>query len=120
MIGVGNQAPVTETEMAYKVTHRYGEDEIDPPLSSLDAVLRELEQNADDEEHFTVSLTHESEWCLTVSRGGRVTWENAERDDVEPRHMIGVAKAEVLRLWRLLAAGDVVEVDKAPWLPGYE
>ena len=71
-----------------------------------------------DEEHPDVSLTHENEWTLSVFEDGLVTWENVAEDD-EPRDRRGLPRAEILRLWQTLAAGDIDEIDAEDWQPGY-
>jgi hypothetical protein len=64
--------------MTFHITHRYGAMERDPPLLSLASLLAELADRPEDTEHAGVSLTHESEWCMSVSRAGSVTLENLE------------------------------------------
>ena len=71
--------------MGFHVTHLYGATEANPPLTSLVGVLRELDDRAEDTEHTDVSLTHESEWCMSVFRGGHVVLANASRDFEETR-----------------------------------
>jgi hypothetical protein len=79
-------------------------------------VLAEL--NADDIEHPSVSLTHESAWCLGAYQGGLLVWENL--DAGEPRHMNNISREQVLSLWLKLADGRLDEIEAEPWLPGYE
>lgn len=43
-------------------------------------------------------------------------WENIE--DGEARHMTTVCRDEALRLWKLLAAGDINAVELEPWQAG--
>jgi hypothetical protein len=103
--------------MAFHVTHRYGAMTSNPPSSTFASLLRELDERPEDQEHCSVSVTHESEWCLGAHGGGHVVWENLEGGD--PRHMVHVPDAEILRLWQLLAAGDIAAIEREPWLPGY-
>jgi hypothetical protein len=79
-------------------------------------VLGQLD--VEDIEHQSVSLTHESEWCLGAYPGGLLVWENLETDD-EPRHMNAVARERVLELWVKLSQGRLAEIEAEPWLPGY-
>ncbi len=58
-----------------------------------------------DDEHTSVSVTHESEWRLGVYRGGYVVLENLEEG--EPRHMTDVPPEKILLLWQFRAAGDL-------------
>ena len=83
--------------------------------AALDALLAELD--AADDEHPDVSVTHESEWCISVFRNGLVVWENVEEGD--PRHRTGVERAEARRLLRLVAAGSLDEVERLEWQSGY-
>ncbi|PJN28112.1 hypothetical protein [Kitasatospora sp. CB02891] len=82
-------------------------DEPDP--EAMRRVLDDL-TNADDE-HPDVSLSHESGWCLSAFRSGLLIWENTEDGSVAPVEMREVTREEILRLFRLLAAGDIASVD---------
>ena len=100
--------------MAFHVTHTSGLDESDPPLASLPLLLAELQAPGAD--HASVSLTHDSEWCLTVFHGGDVTFEHVEEE--APVHMQGLPEDYLLELWRLLAKGEIEELQEEPWQPG--
>jgi len=102
--------------MVFHVTSRWGGDESNATVDRMRAILDELD--ADDEEHCSVSLTHESEWCLGAYPGGLLVWENLE--DGEPRHMNGVPRARVLQLWIQLSEGSIDVIESEAWLPGYE
>lgn len=102
--------------MSFFIQHRHGATDRDPPLSALPKLMAELD-GPDDPEHNSVALTHESEWCLSVSKGGYVTFENVE--DGEPRRLANVPNEKILRLWQKLAAGEIAELEKEPWLRGY-
>jgi hypothetical protein len=102
--------------MSFHVTTRWGGDEHEPTSDRMHEVLTQLDAN--DREHQSVSLTHESEWCLGVYPGGLLVWENLEYG--EPRHLNNVSRERVLELWLLLADGKTSEIDHQPWLPGYE
>ena len=104
--------------MSYSITHRYGNMDSDPPLSVLPALLAELSERPDDTEHGRVALTHETEWCISVSRGGHVIFENLE--DGGERHLTGVSDAQILLMWEDLAAGRIAKLQENPWVPGYE
>jgi hypothetical protein len=103
--------------MSYIVTHRYGSDVRDPPLSTLPELLAELDSRLEDIEHTCVSLTHESEWCLSAYRDGLLIFEHLERRG--ERHMKGVPREKIIDLWKLLAVGDVARVEREPWIAGY-
>ena len=103
--------------MAFHLTHRYGS--MNPGDSSTDfvALLRELDERPGDTEHGSVTVTHESEWSVSVSRGGYVILENLETGG--ERHMDEVPTSKILELWRYVADGNIAAVEKEPWLPGY-
>ncbi|MGW7486374.1 hypothetical protein [Streptomyces sp. NPDC054786] len=85
----------------------------DPDTATMAQVLEGL-ADADDE-HPDVSLSHESGWCLSVFAGGLVLWENTEDDSVVPGEMRVSGREEALRLFGLLAAGDVTALEELPW-----
>ena len=104
--------------MAFHVNHRYGSTEYPGSVVGFPALLRELDERPDDEDHGTVSVNHESEWSLSVSRGGHVVFEHVEHGG--ERHMIGVPDAKIIELWTLLADGDIATIEREPWKPGYQ
>jgi hypothetical protein len=101
--------------LAFHITHNHGTSESDPLLESLDTLYDELDQS--DTEHPDVSLTHESGWCLAAFQSGLLIWENVE--DGDPQHMRRVDREQTLRLWRLLANGNIDEIDQENWQDGY-
>jgi hypothetical protein len=103
--------------MTFHVTHLKGDMDSDVPMESLSRLIDEL--NESDGEHTSVSLTHDTEWCLAASANGLLVWENLESRESKPRHMNGVERGHVLRLWTALADGDVATIDAEPWQPGY-
>jgi hypothetical protein len=103
--------------MGFHITHRCGAMTSNPPVEAFPALLAELKEHPKDEEHCSVSVTHESEWCLGAYGGGYVVWENLEGDT--PRHMKDVSDETLLRLWEALARGDIELIEREPWLPGY-
>ena len=105
--------------MSFHITHRYGTDERDPPLSKLPELLRELEDRAEDTEHTSVSLTHDSEWNLGAYRGGFVIFENLESDADTSRHMRDVPKAKIVEMWTQLSQGQIDVVAAEAWIAGY-
>jgi hypothetical protein len=103
--------------MTFHVTHRYGAMTSDPPLSSLPELLRELDDRPDDTEHDSVSVSHESEWCMSVWRGGYIVLEHLE--DGGERHMLAVPDSKIVEMWSRLAEGDIASLELEPWMPGY-
>ncbi|MFJ2739744.1 hypothetical protein ACIO3O_08755 [Streptomyces sp. NPDC087440] len=58
-----------------------------------------------------VSLTHESGWSLTAYAGGLLLWENVEEEGTAaPETRDGVSVDEVVRVFDLLAEGEVEKV----------
>ncbi|MDE1716389.1 hypothetical protein PWG14_28375 [Chromobacterium amazonense] len=104
--------------MSFTVTHRYGCMDRDPPISDLPRLLDELLDRPEDVEHGAVAVTHESEWSISVARGGYVLFEHLENGG--ERHMLEVQDEDILRMWQLLAAGEIAELELFPWKPGYE
>ena len=102
--------------MSYWVNHLMGNSDVAYPIESLTDLYAEL-SNAD-KEHTDVSLTHETEWCLSAFSSGLLVWENVAGDG-EPKHMHNVPKEKVIHLWSLLAQGSVSEINNENWLAGY-
>jgi len=86
-------------------------------ISDFRDLLSELEEAPEDEEHTSVSVTHESEWCLSAFRGGYIIFEHLENGG--ERHMRGVSDDQIVQLWTCLANGDIQTIEQAPWHPGY-
>lgn len=103
--------------MGFRANARWGGDAPEPTVERLREILGQLD--AEDDEHPSVSLTHESEWCLGAYPGGLLIWENVETAD-NPRHMNHVPRERVLELWVKLSRGMLDEIEQEPWLPGYE
>lgn len=102
--------------MAYWVNHLMGNSDIEFPLESLGDLYAELDKA--DQEDTDVSLTHESEWCLSAFSSGLLIWENVAGEG-EPKHMRNVSKDKVLELWSLLSRGSIEEIAQQDWVPGY-
>jgi hypothetical protein len=106
--------------VSFYVRHRYGGNDRDPPFESFGALLDEVDEDPSDQEHFSVSVVHESDWALSVYPGWRVIYENVEDLDLEPRHLeAGSDRTYVLRLMRAAAEGDGQTLDAQTWIPGY-
>lgn len=86
-------------------------DEPDP--ETMRRVLDGLVQA--DDEHPDVSLTHESGWSLSAFGDGLLVWENPDEDSMAPGEIRDVSREEVLRLFGLLAAGDIASVEALSW-----
>ncbi|MEW2253345.1 hypothetical protein AB0907_39280 [Streptomyces sp. NPDC006975] len=86
-------------------------DEPDP--ETMKRALDGLVQT--DDEHPDVSLTHESGWSLSAFSDGLLVWENPDEDSMAPGETRDVSREEVLRLFGLLAAGDIASVEALSW-----
>ncbi len=102
--------------MAYWVNHLIGNSDLEYPLESLSSLYDELLEATN--EHPDVSLTHESEWCLSAYSSGLLVWENVEGDG-EPKHLENTTKEKVITLWSLLAKGNISEIETENWQQGY-
>ncbi len=83
---------------------------------ALTDLLAELDTH--DPEHPDVAVSDKTGWTLSAFPSGRVVWENVEEDG-PPRHLSSVARAEVHRLFTLVAQGDWQAVEALPWAAGY-
>lgn len=102
--------------MTYWVNHLVGYSEVEFPLELLDELYGELSHA--DHEHTDVSLTHDTEWCLSAFASGLLVWENVAGEG-EPKYLRNASKEKVIKLWTLLANGSVDEISQQNWLPGY-
>ena len=102
--------------MSYWANHLMGDSEIEIPIDSLSSLYDEL--SGADEEHTDVSLTHESEWCLSAFKSGLLVWENVAGEG-EPKYMKNVPKEKVISLWQELTNGNITEIDNEQWNLGY-
>jgi hypothetical protein len=102
--------------MTYRATDRMGASIPEPSEKKMKESLSSLSRF--DPEHPDVSLIHESEWSLSVFGSGLVVFENVETDE-GPWHMISVPVSDTLKLWHLLAEGNLDELKQFPWVSGY-
>ena len=103
--------------MTFHITHRLGNMDGPQRIPDFRDFLLELGEDPEDEEHISVAVTHESEWCLSAFRGGYVIFEHIENGG--ERHMQGVSNDRIIQLWTCLANGDIHIIEQAPWCPGY-
>lgn len=110
---------------------RYGGDVRDPTADDLARAIRELYvedlpgmMEGDYEEHGAASLRYGFDegpmYLLDVTRGGTVTFEEWADQDYDvpiapPRVLTSVPSQAALKLWTLLAAGDIEQVRRHPW-----
>jgi hypothetical protein len=103
--------------VSFTITHITGEMEANPPLQSIPRLLDELAFA--DANHPDVAVSHASGWTISAFTSGLLIWENVE-DDVQPRSMPHVSRADTERLLRALASGWIDEVNSEAWQPGYK
>jgi hypothetical protein len=106
-------------EMSFRVVHRYGANDRDPPLETLASLVSELDEDPDDIEHTSVGVVHESDWSIEAFINGLVTLEHLEELDIEPRHLYVSNRDEAVQLLRTAAEGRFDELFAEPWQPGY-
>jgi hypothetical protein len=70
--------------MSYFVRRWWGADERELPVEQFEEVIEQMLKDGD-EEHGSVSLTHESEWNLSYSLGRTLIFENVESDNRSDR-----------------------------------
>ena len=101
--------------MSYVVESRWADSEEDPSPARLKQIIASL----DDEhpEHENPSLTHDTGWTLTAEPNGLLFWANETLSEA-PRYLRNVSRAEVLRLWNALAAGELETVHAELWVSG--
>jgi hypothetical protein len=102
--------------MIYHAYDRMGSTVSEPSESVMRALLLSL--HSSDPEHPNVSLTHESEWCISVFGSGLAVLENVETGE-GPWHMQDVSSEVALQLWLMLAAGQIEQLRNKQWLPSY-
>jgi hypothetical protein len=100
--------------MSYRVTHWTGEMEANFPIGRLGDLLDELA--VDDAEHPDVAVSFEGR-SLSISRSGYATLENVESG--LSRHMKPESRESTIELMGALARGDLAEVERHEWHPGY-
>jgi hypothetical protein len=106
--------------VSFYVRHRHGGNDRDVSLAALEDLLDEVDEDSSDVEHPSVSVVHESDWCVAVYPGWVVTFENVEDLDVEPRHIeVGQDRDYVVRLLRAAAEGELTLLERQLWKPGY-
>lgn len=103
--------------MSFNLVTRTGEGIYEPTLADMQAALADLKRH--DPEHPDCYLTHdESGWTLAAYGSGLLVWENYTQAPGNGRHL-RTTHALVLKHWQTLAAGNIAEIEKLPWQPGY-
>ncbi len=103
--------------MAYVVTHWRGNQERNLPMDQFSRLIGELDES--DGDHGDVSVAHDTGWSVTASRAGTVTWEHLEDSAIEPRHLVGVSRGEMVDLLQAVAVVDLEALGRRRWKAGY-
>lgn len=97
-------------------------EEHNPTLLRLRDALDRIEEYQG-EEGLGLSLTSsDTEWSLCTFADGRTVWMNLSCEQLgrgHLHHMLSVSREKVLKLWELLMADDIAEIEQESWLPGH-
>jgi hypothetical protein len=106
--------------MSYRITHRVGGDERDPPLAMLHDLIDELAEDEGDAEHGSVAVKYESSAIEVGRRWDVVFTPDLEADDVEQFHLPpgSMDRAMLIELMTDLAEGRLDAVRARAWMPG--
>ena len=105
--------------MGYSVQRRWGDGVRDADEAVIDEALADLDVRHDPEHPDTWLDSHDTGYSLIAYESGALVLEPVEAGG-EPRHLAAVSRADVKRLWLALARGDLDEVMREPWQPGYQ
>ncbi|MET7849074.1 hypothetical protein ABZT48_12735 [Streptomyces avermitilis] len=95
--------------MSYFMNNVMGESIDEPDEATIRSILSGL--LGSDDEHFDVSLVHESGWSLSVCPDKVLLWENVEDSSVPARELPLDSWGEVMRALSKLSRGDVQAVN---------
>ncbi|MDF2265750.1 hypothetical protein P2Q00_09865 [Streptomyces coacervatus] len=90
-----------------------GESIDEPNEARIREVLTELQEA--DNEHFDVSLVHESGWSLSVYPDKALIWENVNDDATRPRELTLGSWQGVIDVLLKLSRGDISAVHSLNW-----
>ncbi len=89
---------------------------VDYPIDKFPKLLSELDGEIDIEKY--VALTHESEWCLSVAPNNLLILNNNFDELDDSWYMENVANENIIKLWCLLAIGNVDKIKAEQWIYG--
>ncbi len=95
------------------VANGFGDDLDSPSTEQMQSFLDALPLN--DIEHGAAWCVDADGNCLEYEVGGNLTYEHI---GVPARHLAGVEKKTVLKLWQLLVDGKFAEIESEPWQSG--
>lgn len=101
----------------FGIIHMDGSGEDNPSLEALPSLYDELHSSGIIEGDVAV-IHDDSGWCISAHRDGRLIFGKLG-DPKSDRHMIPVEKSKVLQLWKQLINGEIDNLLKEPWKPGY-
>ena len=101
----------------YHTTDADGITEINPCETRMQELIDELDDlDPDTVDHPDISLIHDtSGWMITLYPKGIASLENFEDADEGPKHIKGVNRKTALKLWQLLASGDINSIKSSLW-----
>lgn len=112
--------------MSVFLIHRMGYTSSEKPISreTLVSLLSELDEDPEDEEHFSVSVQHESGWNLCAQPGGYIMLrklvdeEDEDDESAEFRHMDNTPYDKIIDLLTKVANGVIPSILDEPWNKG--
>jgi len=72
-----------------------------------------------DPEHPDCWLSDENNWTISAHESGKVILEKGETGE-GPWHILNVAEALIMTLWRHLQRGEMEEIKQFSWKDGYK
>lgn len=103
----------------YYIADGWGESVDSPTVNEMWNFLDKLD--VDDEEHCEVWLDNLTfGWSLSCFPSDTVVFQMITDDKTNiPRHLENVSRDKMIELWQKLANGQIDEIEKEQWLPGY-
>jgi hypothetical protein len=98
----------------FYVANPWGDSDDSPSVERMRMYLDAIDPN--DVEHGAAWLSDDDGNSLEFNHDGRIVLTQGPRE--QPRHIVGISKAEALRLWRLLAEGRLHELQGLAWRTG--
>ncbi|GAA2514339.1 hypothetical protein [Streptomyces longisporus] len=99
--------------MSYFMNNIMGESIDEPDEAMIREVLTELQDT--DNEHFDVSLVHESGWSLSIYPDKALVWENVNDDGTRPRELTLDSWESVIDVVLKLSRGEISAVRSLNW-----
>jgi hypothetical protein len=122
----GDQSSALKVAMGFYVYDRMGGQDRYGDNADINSVvaglLDQLQEDPEDQEHTEVSV-HHGDWYVAahvsgVLKLGNSSWikSGSKRKAIPPLYLRASRKAEVARLLKLMANGDIETIRKAKWV----